>query len=95
MNMEKIFIKRGRLEIIYEILSICREPVQKTRVLYGCNLSYDQLSRYLKYLIARGLLRLVERDGKKLLQVTEKGRKFLEGYESLSNIVEEIPPKIR
>ena len=94
MNMEKKFIKRGRLEIIYEILFICRKPAQKTRVLYGCNLSYEQLSRYLKYLIDRGLLCLVEKNQKKLFQITEKGRKFLEGYESLNNIVEEIPLKI-
>jgi predicted transcriptional regulator len=93
--MEKNFMKRGRLEIIYEILSICQKPTQKTRILYGCNLSYEQLSRYMKYLTSRDLLCSIVVDEKKLYQVTEKGRTFLERYESLSNIIEEIPMKIR
>jgi predicted transcriptional regulator len=93
--LEKEFMKRGRLEIIYEILSICQKPAQKTRVLYSCNLSYEQLSRYMKYLITKDLLSIIEVEQKKLYQVTEKGRRFLERYESLSNIIEEIPIRIR
>ena len=85
--MKRKSMKRGQLEIIYEILSICREPAYKTRVLYKCNLSHEQLMRYLNYLMNRSLLCTVEGSQKKLFQITEKGRKFIEGYENLNGIM--------
>ena len=81
--MNATFVKRGRLEIIYEILSLCRRPVRKTRILYRCNLSYDQLQKYLGYLISNGMLGSLEKEQKEFFQVTEKGKNFLEGYERI------------
>jgi len=87
--MEAIFTKRGRLEIISEILSICQKPAQKTHILYKCNLSYDQLIKYLQYLIACGLLAEIESNPRNPFHVTPKGKEFLEKFESLRGYVEE------
>lgn len=86
--MTEIFTKRGRLEIIYEILSICNAPAQKTRVLYRCNLSYEQLQKYLGYLISRRLLRTFKNRGKDFYQITDNGKAFLEEYERLKHLLD-------
>lgn len=87
--MKKTFVKRGRLEIIYEILSVSRKPTQKTRILYSCNLSYDQLQKYLKYLSHHELLSSSNSKGKERFQTTEKGLEFIKGYERLNRFLEE------
>jgi len=81
--MAKTFLRRGRFEIISEILSLCRTPTQKTHILYKCNLSFEQLKKYLDFLVSNDLLTLFSEDGKELYQITENGRRFLEGYEHL------------
>ena len=85
--MKESFVKRGRLEIIYEILSVSLKPVQKTRILYRCNLSYDQIQKYLKFLISRRLLSSFEKNRKEFFQITSTKKEFLEGYEHLRNFV--------
>ena len=93
--METDFVKRGRLEIVYEILSVCRRPSKKTNILYRCNLSYEQLLKYLSYLISHDLLGSFEKERAGIFfQVTDKGRRFLEGYEILRNIVEKTAPTV-
>jgi predicted transcriptional regulator len=86
--MRSTFEKRGRLEIIYEVLSVCRTPTNKTHILYRCNLSYAQLQKYLTYLISHGLLSSFKRDQREFFEITERGKEFLERYELLEAIVE-------
>lgn len=86
--MNQAFTKRGRLEIVREILSISRKPAKKTSILYRCNLSYSQLQKYLEYLISRGLLNNSTNNGKTVFTITEKGRAFLEEYERLNNLID-------
>ena len=87
--MKKTFVKRGRLEIIYEILSVSSKPTQKTRILYSCNLSYDQLQKYLRYLGHHELLGSFNNKGKERFQTTEKGMEFIKGYERLNSFLAE------
>jgi predicted transcriptional regulator len=86
LNPNKTFLKRGRLDIIYEILTLSRKPVRKTRILYKCNLSYELLQKYNEYLISNGLLMFFEEDGNLYFQLTETGKKFRKGYEQLKKI---------
>jgi len=90
--MAEIFIKRGRFEIVYEILSLCRVSVQKTRILYRCNLSYEQLLKYIEYLIGKDLLMTFKNEGKDFYQITENGKAFIEGYEQIQGL---LYPQIR
>jgi len=89
MNMESAFARRGRLEIIYEILSICSKPVYKTRILYRCNLSFSQLQKYLEYLFSHNLLTSFKEKQKDFYQVTDKGRTYIENYNALTNLLKE------
>lgn len=66
---------RGRLDIIYEILSICHKSTNETDISYKCSLSPAHLQKYLKYLISIGLL-----EEKGSYRITAKGKRFLNGY---------------
>jgi len=83
--MSKTFSRRGRFEIINEVLSLCCTPTQKTHILYKCNLSYEQLKKYLDFLVSNNLLASFERDGKDFYQITENGKRFIEEHERLKS----------
>jgi predicted transcriptional regulator len=87
--MNSAFVNRGRLEIIYEILSICRKPTNKTRILYRCNLSYNQLKKYLEYLALYGLLSSFKEKRKEFYCITDKAKEFITEYEKLNSFLGE------
>ena len=65
--------RRGSLEIAVEILKVALEGATKTQIMYGANLSYTSLRRYLKLLEGIGLL---ENKGR-IYRTTDKGLRFL------------------
>jgi len=81
------FIVRSRVEIIYEILSVCLKPVQKTHILYRCNLSYSQLQKYIGSLVSSENLMVFEKRGVVFHQTTGKGKEFLKNYERLKSLL--------
>ncbi len=68
--------RRSNIEIISDILRLGRTG--KTDILYGCDLSYYQLQKYLGFLVARGFL---EVDGhnntRKRYKPTTRGEQLL------------------
>jgi len=84
------FMRRSRLEVMYQIISLCLTSQQKTGIMYKCNLSYEQLQKYLGFLVDSNLLEILRReDGKEYYQATAYGEKFVSEYEKLKNIIEE------
>ena len=76
------FLNRNRFHIIYEVLSLCRTPVQKTRVLRTVNLNSRQLQKYARCLIGNGLL--VNEDD--AFRTTDAGITFVTKYEELATL---------
>ena len=75
---------RNRLQIIRDILLVAAsgEGSRKTHIMYGANLSYKLVTRYLDEVLKAGLL---EYDRESLYTLTCKGEKFLklcDTYES-------------
>ena len=68
---------RSSLDIVCKVLSIASVKVRKTRIMYGANLSFLQLEKYLSTLLGSGLL---ASDDSSYL-VTGSGIKFLQQYE--------------
>jgi predicted transcriptional regulator len=83
----KKLIKRGFTEILVDILSTCREPVNKTRIIYKCNLNFIMGQKYLGILLGSGLINLTNNKTKELFTTTEKGRKFIEYYGHMENLM--------
>lgn len=86
-TVSKSFVRRGRLEIINEILSLCRRPTYKTHILYKCNLSFEQLNKYLDFLVSNDLLTSSLHNGKELYKITEKGEIFIKDYQRLGSFL--------
>ena len=79
-SINSSFTKRGRFEIIYDILSISRRSANKTRILYRANLSFSLLKKYLDLLMTQGML--IENDG--TFSTTKKGKEFIGEFERLN-----------
>ena len=80
--------RRGKLDIIAEILLFCEQQKTKTSIMYNTNLNYSQLKNHMDALTMQGLL------AKKLNKytTTEKGFRFLELFAQLNDLLEEFTP---
>ncbi len=81
--------RRSKYEIIYDILEVLQRKggsVKPTHVLYGGNLSYDRLKKYMQELEENGLIEKVSSNGKTLYKLTDKGYKFLSEYKKVKEL---------
>ena len=85
--MENERKRRNRLYIIAEILTIAKEGSLKTQIMYRANLSFAQLNEYLSFLIKIYLLKIQNENGKKIYRTTTKGKKYLEKYKDITNLL--------
>ena len=81
-----LMAKRIGLEIMAEILGLCKQTQTKTRVMYRTNLSWKMLQKYLSELQSRGLLEEVHHSGTKYA-TTRKGLKFVEKWRELAEFL--------
>ncbi len=74
--------RRCNIEIIGDILRI--GGTGKTNIMYGCDLSYHQLQRYLRFLLARGLMELHSgNEMRKTYKPTAEGEQLLATIDSV------------
>ncbi len=80
--------KRSRMEIVADILTSCAEGgTNKTSIMYGNNLSYAQLQRYLNGLEASGLIAI---DGDGRYGITPAGKTALVSFERALSALGEL-----
>ena len=75
--------RRGRMEIIAEILLFCSQQRAKTKIMYNSNLNYAQLKSHLRSLTAQGLLMI----NKDKYATTQKGYRFIELFAQLHDML--------
>jgi predicted transcriptional regulator len=82
---------RGRIEIMADILSMSSIGMRKTRVMFGANLSFEQVTFYLGELVAKGLLdrRMVEEEV--LYITTKRGKEFLNQFMRVHDLMSQRP----
>ncbi|MDH5636841.1 MAG: winged helix-turn-helix domain-containing protein, partial [Candidatus Bathyarchaeota archaeon] len=80
-----LMVKRIGLEIMAEILILCKQPQTKTRVMYRTNLSWRMLQKYLSQLQSTGLLEVHHSLTK--YTTTRKGLKFVEKWRELIELL--------
>jgi predicted transcriptional regulator len=73
---------RSRTQIIIEILQVAAKDANKTRIMYGANMSFVQMNEYLPQLIDKGLLEYNEKE--KLYKTTAAGLEALSHYRRLN-----------
>ena len=76
-------MKRGRQEIISQILEICMNGANKTHIVYQANLNFSTVNSYLDLLIKNDLIRVHE--GRAILyDTTPKGKRLLESIKQIN-----------
>ena len=78
---ERFKERRGRLEIIADILSVAMEEAKKTEIVYKANLNFKRLGKYLPYLMEKGLIESGNMSNE--YKTTEKGKEFLRDYQKM------------
>jgi len=74
---------RSRFDIIADILRVVKDNgAKKTQIMYGANLSYRVLTRYLNLVLDACLIKF--ESGKRCYVLTAKGRDFLQRYREYS-----------
>ena len=71
--------RRGKLEIIADILSVTLKGAKKTEIVYKANINFTRIEKYLPYLAEKGLLEHAHGE----YRITEKGKEFLRDYQSV------------
>jgi len=81
--------RRGRVEVIRDILREARKSTNKTRIMYRSNLNFVCFNRYFEELIKKGLIVEVKSnpDGVKIYKTSEKGLQLLEVLERAGDLI--------
>ena len=80
---------RSQEDIIADILSVVDNKPKKTHIMFGANLSYQLLCKYLEKLIEASLISHVVEE--EVYELTEKGKFYLKEYSEfkyLENLLE-------
>jgi predicted transcriptional regulator len=83
--------KRGKLEIIYDILLAIQRKngtIKPTHLLYKSNLSYQRMNVYLEELIKQGMIQKDFDDKNKYYVLTEKGYNFLSEFKRIKEFTD-------
>ena len=84
-SVSEINSKRTKIEILAEILEVCRKPAVKTKVMYKTNLSYTIMQKSVRQLLKLELLEFDEMAKK--YQASEKGLEFLKRYSAVVELL--------
>lgn len=61
--------------------------VNKTGIVYGANLNFNMVGRYLPLLMKKGLVTRVARESDDVYEITEKGREVLKNYRMIRKVI--------
>jgi len=81
--------QRSDIEIVADMLRVGEKGADKMEVAYTADMSYNQIQKYLEYLINQGFINKVNLDNTMIAyQVTESGLKLLKAIDTLLEIIE-------
>lgn len=80
--------RRSDIEIIADMLKIGENGAGKTQIMYGVNMSYSQIQKYLGFLTAQGFIEQLQLGNPSVTyQVSESGIKLLSLIESIKEML--------
>jgi len=71
-------VKRSKDQILSQILILCRDSSNKTRIVYQVNLNFKSVNAYLDSLLEKGLLEAIPGDRNPAYRTTPAGEVALE-----------------
>lgn len=85
--------KRGKLEIIKDILTIVQQSrnlIKPTPLLRQSNLSSARFKEYFGEILEKGFAKEIETKDGKRISITDKGLKFIERYKTIIDFIDEF-----
>ncbi len=85
--------KRSKLEIIRDILTIANKnhnSINITPLIRRSNMSSERFREYYQELLNKDFLREVNSERNKIVNLTEKGLRFLEKYKAIISFIEDF-----
>ena len=86
-------MKRNKLEIIKDILKIIQDnkgQIRITPLIRKSNLSSQRFYEYFNEMKNKKLIREINKDKGKQIQIIEKGQKYIEKFKTIINFIEEF-----
>ena len=88
--------RRGEIEIMRDVLVACLRGASKTRIVYGANLNFSRLERYLRLLLGLGFVVVEDNPaGSVVYRTTRAGLDFLNGCLRMQKILRNVPVELR
>lgn len=84
-ELQSLWNRRDRLNIMAEIMEAAKGGELKTRIMYMVNLSFSQVNEYLSFLSNKGFLKINTKKGKKTYETTTKGILYIENYKEMAD----------
>ncbi len=82
-------MRRSRPMIILQILSVCDNGANKTRIVYNANLNFKVVNHYIDLLTTKGLI--TEKQGSpRYYETTERGKDLLESLRLIDRELNQI-----
>jgi predicted transcriptional regulator len=82
--------RRSNIEIIADMLRVGENGAGKTEIMYSANMSFNQIQKYLDYLIEQDFINKVDMGNNMVAyQVTDSGLKLLKAIDTLMAM---LPP---
>ena len=69
--------RRTELEIVTEILILCKVPTGKTGSVYNCNMNFHTVKQYLDKLIKTNMIQLFDRGNRRFYETTDEGNQYI------------------
>ena len=83
----RAFLYRSKMDIIANILENAMKGMNKTKLMYSCNLSFKHFNSYLEFLLDRRLLEITDKGRTILIKTTSKGTDFLRLYRKIEKLI--------
>ena len=81
--------RRGEIAILAEILRLAENGAGQTKIMYGCNLSYQGMRTYLQSLQKTGLVRVTRTSSGAQFTTTAKGKSLLSCLETALDLLQQ------
>lgn len=81
-------IKRDKDAIMSEILDVCRDGANKTRIVYQANLNFRTVNPYIELLVKNDLIKIKE-DKNQIYETTERGISLLNDIKRVNSQLNE------
>ena len=81
--------RRSNIEVIADMLRVGENGAGKTQIMYGANMSYSQIQKYLGFLLSHGLITKVKVGNPSVTyHITEKGKGLLNSIDNMMEMLE-------